>query len=642
MNLALIDWIILAVIMAVMLGGITVARKYMRSVADFLAAGRAAGRYAICVSQGVAMLGAISIVAYLEMNYVAGFCMAWWGLTMGIVMLAITLSGWVIYRFRETRCLTLAEFFQRRYSRGFRVFAGLIAFLAGLINFGIFPAVGARFFIYFCGLPHSFPVLGLEVPIYPLLMILLLCTALFFVFSGGQIAVIITDFLQGVFVNVTFAAVVIFLLLTVTWDQIFTALGTAPPDASLVNPFKTSHVKDFNFWYFLIAVVGNIYGAMAWQGTQAYNASAKSAHEAKMGSALSMWRNAPQTLMLMFVPIVAYTVMHHADFSDLAGKVNAGLEGVDREAIRSQLRIPLVLVELFPPGLIGAFTAVMLAAFISTHDTYLHSWGSIFVQDVILPFRKKPLTQQQHLRVLRWAIIGVAVFIFFFSLLFQQSEYIMLFFAITGAIFLGGSGAVIIGGLYWKWGTTAAAWSAMITGSTIAVAGVIILQRDPDFPINGQVFYAIAMGGSILVYALVSLLGTRRRFELDRLLRRGKFRVRSDHEKEEVIPSRGWRMLGMGKEFTRGDRVIYIATYTWTISWFLLFVVGTIHNLTHEVPDESWQRFWKVHVYINLGLAVLVIFWFTAGGTHNILDMLRRLRRAERDVQDDGVVREDG
>jgi len=642
MNLALIDWIILAVIMAVMLGGITVARKYMRSVADFLAAGRAAGRYAICVSQGVAMLGAISIVAYLEMNYVAGFCMAWWGLTMGIVMLAITLSGWVIYRFRETRCLTLAEFFQRRYSRGFRVFAGLIAFLAGLINFGIFPAVGARFFIYFCGLPHSFPVLGLEVPIYPLLMILLLCTALFFVFSGGQIAVIITDFLQGVFVNVTFAAVVIFLLLTVTWDQIFTALGTAPPDASLVNPFKTSHVKDFNFWYFLIAVVGNIYGAMAWQGTQAYNASAKSAHEAKMGSALSMWRNAPQTLMLMFVPIVAYTVMHHADFSDLAGKVNAGLEGVDREAIRSQLRIPLVLVELFPPGLIGAFTAVMLAAFISTHDTYLHSWGSIFVQDVILPFRKKPLTQQQHLRVLRWAIIGVAVFIFFFSLLFQQSEYIMLFFAITGAIFLGGSGAVIIGGLYWKWGTTAAAWSAMITGSTIAVAGVIILQRDPDFPINGQVFYAIAMGGSILVYALVSLLGTRRRFELDRLLRRGKFRVRSDHEKEEVIPSRGWRMLGMGKEFTRGDRVIYNATYTWTISWFLLFVVGTIHNLTHEVPDESWQRFWKVHVYINLGLAVLVIFWFTAGGTHNILDMLRRLRRAERDVQDDGVVREDG
>ena len=65
----------------------------------------------------------------------------------------------------------------------------------------------------------------------------------------------------------------------------------------------------------------------------------------------------------------------------------------------------------------------------------------------------------QHLRVLRCSILGVGVFIFFFSLVFQQSEYIFLFFAITGAIFAGGRGAVIIGGLYWKRGTTAAAWA---------------------------------------------------------------------------------------------------------------------------------------------------------------------------------------
>ena len=48
--------------------------------------------------------------------------------------LIMALSGWVIYRFRQTRCLTLAEFFERRYGRGFRVFAGLISFLAGLIK----------------------------------------------------------------------------------------------------------------------------------------------------------------------------------------------------------------------------------------------------------------------------------------------------------------------------------------------------------------------------------------------------------------------------------------------------------------------------------------------------------------------------
>ena len=97
----------------------------------------------------------------------------------------------------------------------------------------------------------------------------------------------------------------------------------------------------------------------------------------------------------------------------------------------------------------GAFAVAMLAWFISTHDSYLHSWGSVLIQDVVMHVRKKKFTPQQHIRMLRVAIIGVVIFIFFFSLLFKQSEYIFLFFAITGAIFGGGAGAVIIGGLYW-------------------------------------------------------------------------------------------------------------------------------------------------------------------------------------------------
>ena len=83
--------------------------------------------------------------------------------------------------------------------------------------------------------------------------------------------------------------------------------------------------------------------------------------------------------------------------------------------------------------------------------------------------------------MLRIAIFGVAVFIFFFSLLFQQNQKIALFFAITAAIFAGGSGAVIIGGLYWKRGTTAAAWSAMIVGATISVGGVLVKQVSAEW-----------------------------------------------------------------------------------------------------------------------------------------------------------------
>ena len=638
MTLTFLDWALVAVSMAFLIAVVSMSRRYMRSVADFLSAGRSAGRYMISMSQGMSALGSITIVGMWEMNYIAGFSLRWWEFTMGIVLLAITVSGWVLYRFRQTRALTMAQFFEIRYSRRFRMFAGLLAFASGIINFGIFPAVGGRFFIYFCGLPHSFAFLGIEIATFPVVMILFLALALYFVFVGGQIAVLITDFLQGLMANAVFLVLIVVLLFMVDWTHIFEALSSAPKDASLLNPYKTSNVEDFNFWYFLIGMAGVIYGKMSWQGTQGYNSSAKSAHEAKMGDVLGNYRDIPKWLMLVFVPIIAYTVMHHADFADKAAGVNAVLDGVESNAIRSQLTVPLVLTQLLFPGMMGAMTAVMLMATIGTHDTYLHSWGAIFIQDVLMPFRNKPFTPKQHIRVLRLSILGVCIFIFIFSLIFQQSEYIFLFFAITGAIFTGGSGAVIIGGLYWKRGTTGAAWSALITGSVVAVGGIIIKQIDPEFFINGQQFWGLAMLSSSVVYIAVSLLGGRRAFDMDRMLHRGKYTIKEETKVIDEVPVKGLRMLGMGKEFTRGDKIIYVGAYTWTFAWTVVFVVGTYFNLTSEVSDEAWMSFWRTFILINIGVSMFVILWFAVGGLRDLKDMLHRLKTMVRDDKDDGFV----
>ena len=330
MNLSFIDWMIVVIVLGGMIYSVSMTKGLMKSVSDFLSAGRTAGRYVISISSGVAGLGAISIVMFLEMGYVAGFSLSWWGLSQGIILLAITMSGWVIYRFRMTRSLTLAQFFEKRYSRKFRIFAGMVAFFAGLINFGIFPAVGAQFFINFCGLPDSF----LGIPMYPLVMIVLLGIALYFVYTGGQIAVIIADFFQGVFVTIVLFIVTLYLLFTIGWDQVSDSLQDTPiklakeeiqalrnddsfqsltldeqsskineinvkfENSSRINPFKTSHVEDFNFWYFLIGIIGVMYGALSWQGSQGYNSSAKNAHEAKMGVVLAGWRGVPQGMFM--------------------------------------------------------------------------------------------------------------------------------------------------------------------------------------------------------------------------------------------------------------------------------------------------------------------------------------------------------
>ncbi len=640
MHFSALDWTILVAVYVAMVGGVLLLKPFMRSVVDFLAAGRTAGRYLLSVSQGVAALGAITVVGYLEQNFVAGFSLTWWGFSQAIVILILTVSGFVIYRFRQTRSLTLPEFFERRYSRRFRVFTGMLAFVAGLINFGIFPAVGARFFIHYIGLPDSISIAGLAIGTFPLLMVILLGTAIFFVFTGGQVAVIITDFVQGVFVNLVFIVVVVFLLAQVDWIHIFEALAMAPDNASLINPYKTSQVSDFNFWYFLIGTIGVVYVVMSWQGTQAYNASARSAHEAKMGQVLTNWREHPWKLFVLIVPVIAYTVLHHPDFAAQATTVNDLLARAESETIRNQLRGPAVLVTMLPAGLLGAFAAVMLTAFVSTHDTYLHSWGSIFIQDVVMPIRRKPFTPEQHMLALRWSIVGVAVFIFLFSLLFQQSQYIWLFFAITGAIFAGGSGAVLIGGLYWKRGTTAAAWSAMLTGSSIAVGGIIIHQLVDDFPVNGQEFWGIAMAASTIVYVAVSLLGPKTMFDLDRLLHRGSHALEGEMEIVGATPSRGFRVLGVGREFTRGDRVLYLVTYAWVGAWTLVFIVGTVINLARDVDDAAWAGFWQGYVYLMVVVSSVVVLWFAIGGFRDIRAMLGRLAVMRRDDQDDGWVRD--
>lgn len=639
MNLTYIDWLIAFLSIVALFFVVRLSKSLVKSVADYLSAGRSAGRYMITVSQGIAFIGAITIVGQWEMNYVAGFVLRWWEFIMAVVILLITVSGWVVYRFRETRALTIAQFLEIRYSKNFRIFAGILAFVSGLLNFGVFPSVVSRFMIYFCGFPLSFNLVGIEISTYPVVMAVILLVSLYFVFAGGQIAVILTEFFQGVYSNIAFLVIIVFALSYVSWDQIGVAVATAPANASLINPYSTSEVPDFNFWYFLINVLGVIYVKLSWQGTQGFNSSAKSAHEAKMGEVLGNYRDIPKWLFLVLIPVVAYTILNHVDFLNIANSVNSTLAGVDNEAIQNQLRIPVVLSLILPTGLMGVFLALMLMATISTHDSYMHSWGSIFIQDVIMPFKKKPFTPEQHIKVLKRSILGVCIFIYFFSLWFPMTDYIFLYFAITAAIFTGGSGAVIIGGLYWKRGTTSAAWSSLIVGSVIAVTGIVLQQIYPDFPINGQYFWAMAMGGSAIVYIAVSLFGKKKTFNMDKMLHRGEYSLAEESNKVDEVPQKGWRMLGINQEFTKGDKIIYLAAYSWTFIWIAIFVIGTVLNVSSELTDSNWLDFWKFFVISNLAISVVIVIWFTYGGIKDLKDMIHRLKHMVRDHSDDGTVK---
>ena len=314
--------------------------------------------------------------------------------------------------------MTLGQFFQTRYSRNFRIFSGILGFVCGIITFGIYPAVGSRFFIYFCGLPETVHIFGLEMATFTAVMILLLSASLFFTWIGGHVAVIITDFAQGIFMMIVFAVAVIAIFGMFDWIHIGEALASAPEGKSLVNPFKGGDIENYNMWYFIIFAFLFVYGHQSQPGQQTYTASASSPHEMKMAGILAPFRSAGLTWVQILIPVGALTIMIHPNYSEQAAKIKDILSAIGNEQIREQMTVSVVMGQILPTGIKGLICASMLAAFISTHDTLMHNWGSVFLQDVVMPFRSKPFEPKRHMLLLRLSIMGVALFVFLFRLLF--------------------------------------------------------------------------------------------------------------------------------------------------------------------------------------------------------------------------------
>lgn len=688
MNMHLLDWAIIGGILLVLLVIAVITQRLNRSVADFLVANRCAGRYLLTMADGMAGLGAITIAADFEKFYESGFGGLWWGNILAPVALVLSLTGFVVYRYRETRVLTMAEFFERRYSRNFRIYSGMLAFVSGVVNYGIFPAVTARFIIYFTGLPPSWDLLGLTIPMMPLVMLILLSTAIAVTLSGGQISVMITDFISGQLINLTMLVVLAVLLTTISWTELMSGLEIADSGRSKINPFQQGNLPDFNPMYFLMAAVIQIYGYRAWQGGQGYNGAAKTPHEAKMANILAAFRAMVTGLLILLLPIFVFAVLHLEAYADVQAAVAQRLEqlGGD-EHLQSQMRVPTTLGQLLPVGVMGLFASVIILAAISTDDTYLHSWGSIFIQDVVMPFRNKPLSPKTHMRLLRAAILGVAMFAFFFSCFFTLYDYIRMWFLITGAIFLGGAGVVILGGLYWKRGTVEGAWAAMIIGPILAITGIVLQNMvwpwvimplhatHPDaaifdwlphrFPLNGVKMTFVVMIVCVTVYVTRSLRSGRPPVDMDKLLNRGRYAIehRGHHpavpadalraapsaDSQPVARSSFWsrllKRLGMTEEFTRGDKMIFALKFTLFLIFFSVFVVVTplhflLSALGYDTPfdDEFFKGWWFFRITFIIVLGLITTVWFLIGGFRDLFDLIHTLRTAARDETDDGSV----
>lgn len=641
MNIRLLDWIIIASFVGTLLVVALFLKKYTRSVADFLVANRCAGRYLIAVGQGMGTFGVTSMVANFEKFYQAGFAAMWWGFMLAPVGLVVAMSGWVIYRYRATRALTLAQFFEMRYSRRFRVFAGVLGFVSGLLNYGVFPGIVANVLVQLADLPSHVAVLGLAVDTRALVMLPMLAVPVLITLYGGMITCIVTDFLQGMFMVAVYVAIALYLLMRFDWSVVMASVSATAPGSSLLDPFDQQAIADFNIWFFLIFTFKAFYNCLGWQSSQGFNAAARSPHEARMASVLGEWRAGILYIVPLVIPICAYAIFHHPSLHALGEIAQAKIAAIPDAQIRSQMTVPIALAVILPTGLIGLFIAAVMGGSIGTDTSQLHSWGSIFVQDVVLPLRKKPFSPEAQMRCLRLAVIFVAGFAFLWSLFFPLRDHIFMYFLITGTIYLGGSGSVIIGGLYWRKATTQGAWAAMITGALVAAAGVglqtiwtsvpALVALAPKMPLNGAWLAMIAYACSIVAFVSVSLATCRgREFDLDRLLGRS-----GEVPADLTEPAKA---LAPKETFTREDRWTFGLKISWTAFFTAVFVVVTIIGLTGGLSLNWWRGWWNFTVGISMIAAIGTVVWFLVGGRADLRLLFMTLRASRGNTSDNGSV----
>lgn len=646
MNMHLVDWSIVFALLIFLVFIALISQRYTKSVSDFLTTGRVAGRYVLSISAAMAGMGAVSFLALWEVGFEAGFPPNFWCIIRWPVAAIIAVTGFGIYRYRQTRVMTLAQFIAIRYSTRLRLFMGLLAFVSGVFTFGIFPAVAARFLIYFAGLGENIPTIWGNVPTYPVVLVGLMLIALFFTSIGGQIAIVLTDFCQGIFTTIFSVILVIFLLNVIDWTQITEALSQAPPGKSMIHPMHSASQTNFNVWFYVISMVSIFYHVLSAQGSAGYACSAKSPHEAKMAKILGQWQGYALALSNMLIPIIAFTLLYHVVNADFAARVNSTLAGIENPTIRAQQTVPIVLAYYLPIGLRGMMCATIMAAFICVQDSGLHSWSGILLQDIIMSFRKTPYAPKQHLLYLRLCVVVVAVLVFCVSFFYRQTQNLMMFFALAQSVFFTGAGAVILGGLYWKRGTTAGGWAAMIVGAIIGTGGIVLDQiwttkYGKNFPVNGQYIYAIGMVVCTLVYVIVSLF-QRQKFNLDKLLHRGQYAVEETQVEVQDESVRGihpWLVkLGLTHEFNRFDKVIFFSLIVWTFGWFAIFLLILIASIFIDFSDAAWMIYWRTFMWIYVVVGVVVAVWFTVGGLREIRGMLIKLKTAVRNYEDDGMV----
>src|SRR5688572_7493774 len=210
MTFSTLDWIILVLYLAFTMGVGFWVKRYVESLSGYMVAGRRVKTALGVATFAATEIGTITFMYFGELGYVSGFSCFIIGILAMFAYMFVGRTGFVIAALRRHRVMTIPEYYEMRYSRRVRLLGGIILFLGGVLNMGIF--------LKFDGIFLS-EVMGFGPRAVAFIMVLMVVIVITYTILGGMFSVAVTDFIQFVILSLGMLVATVAILLNVGLTQ---------------------------------------------------------------------------------------------------------------------------------------------------------------------------------------------------------------------------------------------------------------------------------------------------------------------------------------------------------------------------------------------------------------------------------------
>lgn len=476
MNLSYFDIAIVLVYMVFVFFIGFFVKKYVKGIDDYLVAGRSMGFNLGLISLMCTEIGMITFVYFGELGFKAGFASLIVAIPPLIAFVFLGKTGFITKPLLEMKIKTIPEFFSIKFSHGVRFYIGVLMAVGGILNFGVFPGVEAKFINVITGVPEDYLLVT---------MVILLTVVLLYTFVGGMVSVIITNYVQYVILSIGMVLITFISFFAIGWNGIVESVTTSMGEKGM-NPFYPSIIEaEFGLGFIVWQILMWVAMLVGWQAVAMRLFSSK---DLKTGQKIYKWSG----LMFLFRAIlpIFWGIIAFGYFSSLGQEVD------------SLDSLPLMLRELIPSGLLGLILAGLLAASMSTYASYLLSWSSIVSQDIVGSIIKfvtgKELDSKKQLVYSKITMVVVMIFIIWWSLFHDMEGYLYFYLQMTAMLFIPGTFICFAFGIYWKKARTLGAYLAI----TFAVIPPLLYLVWPEQAKT----YASELGWGGFVVALVGMI----------------------------------------------------------------------------------------------------------------------------------------